>query len=772
MKKKIFVASLLLLTFTCSISGQLAMGKWRTHFAYNSVSQVAISENKIFAISDGALFSVEKADNGQEFYSKLSGLSGTNILNIEFDKINNQLFIIYSNGNIDVLGTNGITNIPDLFNKQMTATKDVNNIQFYNNKAYLACNFGILVLDSKKKEVADTYIIGQNATDIKVLNTCIHKGIIYALSTNTIYKASISNPNLVNYEFWSTLNSLPGSGELQKILSFSNNLFVLRGGVIYKQEIDNTWTTFHSELTASNMIVSNENLIIFSTPNTYIFDSNFNSTKVNYNNPINNGQLDIANGTFWFAGNQKGLISYNTTNAEVKEYNPNGPATNVPYAMTFSKQKLVVLQGGRWGAQYGRSGDVMIYENNTWTNIYGSSIRAITNKPVLDFMNVAFDPMDDKHFFVTSFGTGLFEFKDNAFLKWHNHTNSTIQGHPAVPGDPWNYSRIDGPVFDDKGNLFFNNSAVAASVKVLLANGEWKELTYPNASKDTYGKIIINNQNKNQKWSISVRGGEILVFDDNGTIEDQKDDKSIILTSFPDSDNEGSYISPGSNYSIAQDKKGAIWLGTEAGPLVFNNTSTVFNPGFRCTKIKIPRNDGTGSADYLLANEIIKAIAIDGANRKWIGTATSGVYLMSENGQETIQHFTSTNSPLLSNDILSIAINQVTGEVFFGTGLGLISYQGDAADASTKFENVYAYPNPVRENYNGIITITGLVENTQVKITDIRGNLICQTISNGSLATWDGKDVHGKKVSTGIYLAICVNSDGTESTITKIMVIN
>jgi len=171
-------------------------------------------------------------------------------------------------------------------------------------------------------------------------------------------------------------------------------------------------------------------------------------------------------------------------------------------------------------------------------------------------------------------------------------------------------------------------------------------------------------------------------------------------------------------------------------------------------------------------NEHIKSIAIDGANRKWIGTESSGVYLMSENGQQTIQHFTATNSPLLSNEILSIAINPNSGEVFFGTSQGIVSYQSDASNAGSTFGNVYAYPNPVRQNYTGMITITGLVANTQVKITDITGHLVCQTVSNGSLATWDGKDAHGKRVSTGVYLAICANADGSQSTITKILVIN
>jgi ligand-binding sensor domain-containing protein len=176
-------------------------------------------------------------------------------------------------------------------------------------------------------------------------------------------------------------------------------------------------------------------------------------------------------------------------------------------------------------------------------------------------------------------------------------------------------------------------------------------------------------------------------------------------------------------------------------------------------------------ADYLLGTEEIKAIAVDGANRKWIGTASSGVYLISEDGLETIHHFTAENSPLLSNAIQSIAINEKTGEVFFGTGSGLISYQSDAIEGGNRFENVHAYPNPVRPEYSGVITITGLVADTQVRITDVNGNLVYETISNGGVATWDGCGISGERVTTGVYFAQCVSPNGKYKHITKILVV-
>lgn len=780
MKKNIVSIALLLFVFSSTLSSQVAMGKWRTHFAYNNVSQIAQSDTKIYAVSEGALYSVDKADGGLEFYSKLSGLNGASISRIEFDSENQQLLIIYTNGNIDVMGSGGVINIPDLYNKQMSASKSINQIMFHRNKAYLATNFGIIALNMLKKEIADTYYIGPNASEVKVLGTTIHNDSIYALTPTSLFKASINEKFLVNYEFWNTINGLPGSGDLQSIGSFANKLFLLRGSKLYMRDT-NGWVPFIPNISVGYFNISNDKMLVNDGGNSiYIVDNLLNIKLATATGKIDDSEYDAKNNTYWLAGNAQGVISYKETGnntPELSYFKPAGPAVNNPWDMTFAGKKLFVVPGGRWGAQDLKEGIVMMFEDGHWTNILGRTIQEKTGKRVLDFMNIAIDPTDDKHFFVTSYGTGLYEFRENLFDSLYNESNSSIKS--IFPGDPL-YMRLDGAIYDNQNNLFLTNTSVAAGIKVLLANGEWIELNYPGISnKPTLGKILISNQNQNQKWVSSVRSSPgIGIFDDNGTIKNQSDDKSTFYYPFiyPETDNNNQTVmvvtSPGAIYSMAQDKNGVVWAGTDQGPFLFHNTSKAIDPGYTCSRVKIPRKDDSGDADYLLEKEIIKAIAIDGANRKWIGTQSSGVYLMSENGQETIQHFTVSNSPLLSNDIISIAINPITGEVFFGTGQGIVSYQSDASAAGNTFGEVYAYPNPVREGYNGVITITGLIADTQVKITDLTGNLICQTVSNGSLATWDGKDVHGRKVSTGIYLAICASPNGTQSTITKIMVIN
>ena len=776
--KKLFIGFILSI-ISFSISAQVAMGKWRTHLSYNNVSQIAQSGNKIFAVSQGALFSLDKQDGSLYFYSKINGLNGSNITKIEFDSTNQELLIIYSNGNIDALGTAGITNIPDLYNKQMSSSKNVNQIQFYQNKAYLACDFGIVVLNMDKKEVADTYYIGPNATEVVVLNTTINNGTIYALSKSTIYKASISEPQLVNYAFWTTATALPGTGDFQKIASFGGKLILQRGGKLYRQETDNSWTPLLTSVTTNTFNVSNGTLNVFADNAIYLLDALFNVKTVNNLGTITDAEYDSQNSTYYFAANSAGVISYKQASTEtplINYYKPVGPAVNKPWKMSFSGKKLFMVPGGRWATFYMQPGYIMMFEDNNWSNIDYTTIESNTGVICRDLVSIAVDPADKNHFFAASYSSGLYEFKENKFFKYHNFTNSTIEN---LYGS-YQYQMLDGTIFDKDGNLWFLNSYAGKSVKVLLKDGKWSQLEFGTLKNiPTLQDILISNQNPNQKWVTSVRPPVgVFVFDDNGTITNQSDDKSVFLTSFTytETNNAGNSVlvtkSPGAIYSIAQDKNGVIWVGTDIGPFLFNSLSKVYNADYTCSRVKISRADSTNLADYLLVNEKIKAIAIDGANRKWLGTETSGVYLMSANGQQTIQHFTSTNSPLLSDNILSIAISPVTGEVFFGTDQGLISYQSDASEAGDAFGNVYAYPNPVRQGYTGVITITGLVENTQVKITDINGNLICETVSNGSLATWNGKDVHGRKVNTGIYLAICANADGTLSTITKILVIN
>lgn len=779
--RKIFILTIINL---CAIVafGQtetpVAMGQWRTHLAYNSVTQLTQSQNYIYAVSDGALFAIGKEDDDMQLFSKISGLSDIGISLIKYDEINDQLLIVYKNGNLDVMSSSGVINIPDLYNKQLGVTKGISDIYFDGNRAYLSCDFGVMLLNLAKQEIAETYIIGANASFVKVLSSTILNNTIYALSESTIYKADANHPNIVNYEYWQTMSALPGSGALQQVFNFNNHLLLLRNGKLYKQETDGTWSNILNAINITAVNKSENRLIVQNGSNTiYIVDTSFAvstfATDANYG--FYDMEYDKTHDVYWAAAGSLGIAAiqdYTTSSSNISFKKPKGPAENNIWNMTFAGEKLFVVNGGRWSDKYNRTGQVMIYENGHWKNINGADIGAAIGYSAHDFMSVAVDPQDDKHFFVTSYGRGLFEFKNDQFYQWYHGENSLLS--PIYAHRPYEYIRLDGMTYDAAGNLFIANTSSVAPIKVLKKEGGFTEYDFAEGRVHTLGQIIISNQNPNHKWLNSARKETrgLIIYDDNGTIDELSDDRKILLSTFDDNDNLGSTISPTVFHCIAQDHNGTFWVGTELGPLVFYNPNRAFDADYTCSRIKIPRNDGTGQADYLLKDETVKAITIDGANRKWIGTKSSGLYLMSENGQETIHHFTSSNSPLLSDEILSLAINPISGELFIGTANGLISFQSDASQAVSVFTDVYAYPNPVRENYNGIITITGLVNNTQVKITDLNGNLIYQTTSNGKLATWDGKNAYGRRVNTGIYMVICANEDGTQNAITKIMVIN
>jgi hypothetical protein len=328
--------------------------------------------------------------------------------------------------------------------------------------------------------------------------------------------------------------------------------------------------------------------------------------------------------------------------------------------------------------------------------------------------------------------------------------------------------------YDNQGNLWILNNG-GDLIKYIDTKGIYHSMPY-SISASTPQDIIICNQNPNQKIVLIPRHKNSLTsllftFDDNGTLDNTSDDKIKSLSKVYDQNNKEINFSSSLLRSIAQDNKGTLWIGTTTGLFVINNPEKMFDSDFRVHRVIIPRNDETGLADYLLGTEEIKAIAVDGANRKWIGTTTSGLYLVSEDGKQTIHHFTAENSPLLSNIIQSIAINDKTGEVFIGTSNGLVSYQSDAIKGNETFENIHAYPNPVRPGFVGQVAIVGLSTGTQVKITDVNGNILYETISNGGAATWNLCRFDGEKVSSGVYFAHCISANGKQKQITKILVI-
>lgn len=451
---------------------------------------------------------------------------------------------------------------------------------------------------------------------------------------------------------------------------------------------------------------------------------------------------------------------------------PNSPLRNYPYYMCFADERLLIAGGGHIADRLYRPGTIMQLDDTRWTSFQEEGIYEKTGQPYRDINCVAQDPLDTEHHFAASAGEGIYEFRNGQMTNWYSMHNSPLT--TALPGYELeaNYVRINGLIYDSSHNLWMVNSETSQAVHVLKDNGEWVTMDCPELSEaSNFGRTIFDRRGWLWATSSRIESGGLFCLDYNHTIDDRSDDHERFVTQFTDQD--GTILDQRAVYCIAEDKEGAIWIGTNQGPLVLNNPSDFFSEDLRCTRIKINRDDGSGLADVLLDNETINAIAVDGANRKWIGTESNGIYLLSADGTETIQHFTPDNSPLPSASIQSIAIHPRNGEVYIGTSKGLASYQSDATEAEESFDkgNVRAYPNPVRPEYNGPITITGMEYDSDVKITDMAGHLVYQGRSLGGQFVWDGRNRQGRRVASGVYMVLAADKHGKEGVACKILVV-
>ncbi len=744
------------------------MYQWESHFAYGSVSHLVESQELVYALAGNALFSVNKTNDEIQTYSKQDGLNGGDIAQIGYDPVNNTLIIAYADGLIDFMKDGQCIAMTDLQQKTMTTSKYTNNIVVENGLAYFCMPFGVMVVDVAKRQIKDTYYIGENGKEVDVLGIAFSSDSVFALSKNSLFSIGKTD-NLMDYRNWNCTGNLPEDSTYHAIAVWNNELFVVAKSSFAQRKGD-SWYIPQPELKCKGLSLSNNQLYVLAEVNG-IFSVNANLS-IDYT-PSAYSPTDITgnSATYWLATLTDGIVRQ--TKNETQSFSVNGPLVNVPYRMRFRGDKMIMVPGGYYVEVTGQLGHVMLYENGIWSGFTHDQLASFASQIVpktyvMNLSDAIIDPNDPTHFFATSLGYGMFEFKDNQLYKWLYGENSELD-NIATPANQ--YTWVDGLAYDSKGNLWMINIANKRNIKVLTRDGQWIAIDHPEANTMQRARdLLIWNQNENIKIiSVNHTQQGLLLLNDNGTISYQGDDQCILRTEFVDQDNQ--QIRLDGLYSIAQDKSGALWVGSKAGLIIIDDPSALFS-GNACRKIKIPRNDGTDLADYLLGTEQINAIVVDGANRKWIGTATSGLYVVSEDGLETIHHFTTDNSPLVDNCIISLAIQPSTGKVFIGTGKGLMSYQNDAAPAFEDYSNVYAYPNPIRPDYEGVITITGLMDESIVHIVDNAGNLVCETRSNGGLAIWDGKNADGRRAASGVYTVFLNENENNKHAVTKILVMH
>ena len=456
----------------------------------------------------------------------------------------------------------------------------------------------------------------------------------------------------------------------------------------------------------------------------------------------------------------------------VENLNPIGPKYNHFYESVFLNDKLYTTGGYFLSGMndYDYPGTVQVYDGIDWM-ICEDDLSEITGYPYLDMNCISVDPTDETHLFAGG-RCGLYEFKDGKLLNYYNKDNSPLK--PAIDrgielGN--DYVLINGIQFDNAGNLWVLNSQAKGVNMLLFTKDKVWENYHQDLLEDPDGVALTGLRSmffdsRGYLWFVNTSWKDPSVFCYNPAT-----DHLLKYSSFINQD--GYSYSPTFVNSVCEDREKNIWVGTNIGPFMIKSEE-VGQENVIFYQIKVPRNDGTIYADYLLNNVYINHIAIDGGNRKWFVTNGAGVFLIAADNITQISNFKEDNSYLLSNTVNSTAIDQKSGKVYFLTVKGLCSYQSDATEPSEEMtkDNVYAYPNPVTPDYTGLITITGLTYDADVKITSSNGALIAQGRSNGGMFTWDGNDRQGRRVASGIYFVITATSEGKSGTVCKIAIIN
>ncbi len=766
-----FVLFLIITSLYQAIAQTGSYNQWLDHLPYNNCKAVAEAGDLIYAATPYSLFYFNKADNSLNRLNKVTpdGLSDIGISNIAFSSQLNTLVVAYANTNIDLVKGGVVINIPDIKRKQILGNKTINSILIIDKLAYLACGFGIVVLDIEKEEIKDTYYIGPSGSQINVLALTYHKADdkFYAATEKGIYVAPATS-NLAFYVNWvqditisgptSTFNlitSFEGKVFANKKLSGSNpdTLFVQSGS---------GWADFipYDHSTRTSMRVCDKKLIISNAWSVGIF--NIAGERESVYSSYNPGDMKPGdalidkNNQLWIADIEQGLWSIASDNVG-SNYIFNGPASPTVAAMDISGKQLWAVAGGRTASYTGLSRPPQFYalQDNTW-NSYDRN-----NTPELalfmDILCVAVDPNDGNHAFMGSWGRGLIEFDNGALKEIYDVTNSSLQ---YFNGFGEGYLRIGGVAFDSYNNLWVTNDGAPDVLSMRKPTGEWR--SYNLGSQGTaidVGGIVIDKEN--QKW-IQQRDLAIFVYNDNNTPDNPADDQKKKLTSAP-----GNGDLPGSGIaSMAVDRDGQLWLGTDQGVAVIYSPGNVFNGGnYDAQQIMVEEE---GYLHPLLETEAVTAIAVNGNNEKWLGTDKAGVFLMSADGTEELLHFTEANSPLLSNSIQSIKIAS-NGEVYFGTSLGIVSYKDYKVESPLTLDSLLIYPNPVRPEYLGPVYISNLVEESNVKISDVSGALVWETQAQGGQVIWNGNNLDGRRVNTGVYLVFVTNADGSMKKAGKVL---
>lgn len=756
---------------------------WTTYFSYYDGTDVIEADGQVYAILNGNLLAYDPKTTEVRTIDRISGgLSSKGLKFLGYSDTQQCLVLLYTDGNIDLYNVrNGhVTNIPQ-FKDNPDSDFALNSLKVVGDDAYIATAEGFVRLSLKDKVIEGRYGIGGTHAVIP------YRGRIYASKQNGGVISIAVDDNLLDNSRWEALTPLAITD-----MGVNKDCFYLLCPYTTTTAADRTYGVYAivgdgeiSRISGRNpghITTCGGRAVIYQTDAVISIDPEA-PTQVNVLSANHgcNAICPASDGGYWTVTNGSGITHYVlTTDQFVADGNPitgGGPTFETISVLRMAGDRLLMVAGRV------EPNDIdnrpyhaaWLDDGEDWQDFETPTKDGPWLRKYHDFQNassIVQDPHDPNHHFITSGRQGIFEYRDGKIVAQYTEGNSPIKS--CVPGNA-DYVRTDGAIYDSQGNLFVTNMLCDTTIWCLKTDGKWVPFfnTVIAMATNLTGSIF---DRKGRLWICQPRtdviiNGGFLCLDYNGTIDNPNDDIYTYRSGFTNQD--GTAFSFLVGYCIAEDLDGRLWMGTDNGLLVCDNPDDWSKADFLITQVKVPRNDGTNYADYLLNGAAVTAIAVDGANRKWIGTGSDGVYLLSADGVTTLHHFTQANSPLVSDGITAIACHPHSGEVFIGTDNGLMSYHSDASEAeeSLRRDNLRVYPNPVRPDYSGPVMLDGLVYDSDVKVVSTSGHVVAAGTSVGGTYTWDGRGPSGERVGSGIYYFMVATPDGKSAMVAKVAIV-
>ncbi|MGC6429831.1 MAG: two-component regulator propeller domain-containing protein [Jejuia sp.] len=763
--------------FPCLTFSQNFSELWTGYFSYYNIIDTCKGNNTIYAASENAIFGYNLLTGEIQEINTINGTSGDKISKIYYSENYQLLLIGYENGLIEIVFNDGtdVLSVVDITEKSniIDNNKHINDFYEYENSIYISTDYGISVFDIERQEFGDTYFIGNNGSQIPVNQTVIFQNNIYAAcgNGNGIKKASLTSTNLIDYKVWET----PFNGTYlfiksneETVITLNNNrqLYFINNDLL-SQILETPQTPNEITFDENNLVVSTEN-------NIFIYDQNISllSTISVYDEfPTSYTSVDFVDNQIFIGTQNFGVLTTTIEEPQVlQEIHPNGPLINESFSIKVRNNNLWVVHGS-YSPSFGWNGGRRVSgishsANGNWKNIpYDSIATQVSNPNYLTHISI--NPLKTDQVFISSFFSGLIEINDGEVNTIYDENNSTIT--PFVS----DFCLTTTSKYDTNGVLWVMNSRVKNPLNK-FQDEQWVSYDFTKAIESPQannGFADLDIGDDGTKWIATSNFGIIGFNENNG---------NPLIKTISEEENLPSQ----SVRALALDRRNTLWIGTPRGLRVLFNTSSFFEDNVEVDPIIIEED---GIAQELLFEQSISDIEVDGSNNKWIGTFDSGIFYLSSDGQQTIFHFTKENSPLPSNTVVDIAIDQSNGEVYIATEKGLVSFRTNSSSPTENFTNSHAYPNPVRPGFNIVeerVKITDLPSNVNIKITDIEGNLVAEAQSrtnqryngfnleiDGGTAFWNGKNLANNIVASGVYLIMLADLDSFETKVVKLMVV-